>query len=139
MLKRVLFLLLAISVLSFTVIKIYKDGRYKGSSRSIYTQEPYYGHADITIKDGKISAVKFTIRDSVKHEYFDAAYEKYFVGNDEYVQQCRKDWNGVQTYPEKLIKCQDIDQLDAVSGATWSYNIFKASVKEALKNSVAEK
>ena len=33
----------------------------------------------------------------------------------------------------KLLEIQDINKLDAVSGATWSYNIFRASVKEALK------
>jgi len=30
------------------------------------------------------------------------------------------------------MKVQDIDKLDAISGSTWSYNIFKASVKDAL-------
>ena len=28
---------------------------------------------------------------------------------------------------------KEIEKIDAISGATWSYNIFKASVKEALK------
>jgi major membrane immunogen (membrane-anchored lipoprotein) len=27
----------------------------------------------------------------------------------------------------------DINKVDATTGATWSYNIFKASVMEALK------
>lgn len=32
-----------------------------------------------------------------------------------------------------LLEIQDINKLDALSGATWSYNIFRASVKDALK------
>lgn len=37
-------------------------------------------------------------------------------------------------YPKKLSETQDINKIDAISGATWSYNIFRASVNEALKN-----
>ena len=33
---------------------------------------------------------------------------------------------------------QDTNKLDAISGATWSYNIFRASVSEALKNGGSE-
>jgi major membrane immunogen (membrane-anchored lipoprotein) len=33
---------------------------------------------------------------------------------------------------------QDINKIDATSGATWSYNIFKAAVNEALKNAKSE-
>jgi hypothetical protein len=28
----------------------------------------------------------------------------------------------------------NLRKIDVISGATWSYNIFKASAKEALKN-----
>ena len=112
--------------------KPYKDGKYSGTSRAIYTSEPYYGYTEITIKKGKIIKVEFSVRDSSKHEYFNEKYEKYFMGNDEYIQQCRNDWKGVQSYPDSLLKYQDIGKVDAISGATWSYDIFKASVQEAL-------
>jgi len=49
-----------------------------------------------------------------------------------YIDQCRNDWKGVQHYPAELLKKQKIDLVDAVSGATWSYIIFKASVEKAL-------
>ncbi len=42
--------------------------------------------------------------------------------------QCKNDWKGVRTYPKKLLKIKDINKIDATSGATWSYNIFRASV-----------
>ncbi len=73
------------------------------------------------------------IRDSALHETFNAAYAKHFAGNDLYIQQTRNDWNGVQTYPSHLMKKQDLNKVDVISGATWSYNIFKASFLEALK------
>jgi major membrane immunogen (membrane-anchored lipoprotein) len=110
-----------------------KDGEYKGTSRSIYTDEPYYGHARLIIEKGRIVKVDFCLRDSVRHVNFDGEYEKYFAGNDLYMQQCRNDWKGIQAYPDSLIKHQDISKVDAISGATWAYNIFSASVNEALK------
>lgn len=76
------------------------------------------------------------IRDRVLHEPFDSLYAKHFKDNELYIEQCRNDWKGVQSYPKKLVEIQDIDKLDAVSGATWSYNIFRAAMKEALKKTV---
>lgn len=111
----------------------YNDGVYSGESRSIYVQEPYYGQTTVTIKNGEIVDVSFKIVDKEKNEPFDEKYEKHYKGNDEYVQQCRKDWEGVQTYPKKLLKKKSIEKVDAVSGATWSYNLLKASLQEALK------
>lgn len=113
---------------------IYKDGTYEGESRAKYIYEPYWGNVHLTIKNGLITNIDFIIRDSNLHEIFDGKYEKHFEGNAEYIQQSRNDWKGVQAYPKNLSEKQDINKLDAISGATWSYNIFKASVKEALKD-----
>jgi major membrane immunogen (membrane-anchored lipoprotein) len=112
----------------------YKDGTYKGKSRAKYIYEPYWGDVRLTLKNGLLTDIVFVIRDSNLHETFDGKYEKHFEGNQEYIQQSRNDWKGVQTYPKKLSEKQDINKLDAISGATWSYNIFKASVNEALKD-----
>lgn len=88
----------------------------------------------MTIKNRIFTDINFVIRDSSLHETFNAEYEKHFEGNADYIQQSRNDWKGVQIYPERLSEKQDINKVDAISGATWSYNIFKASVKEALKD-----
>lgn len=114
-------------------ILILKDGIYSGKSRASYTSEPYWGIVNFTVKDGSFTEINFTIRDSSLHEIFNEKYEKHFQGNPVYIQQSRNDWKGVQSYPEKLSEIQNVDKLDAVSGATWSYNIFRATVKEALK------
>ncbi len=113
---------------------LYKDGKYTGISRSRYIDEPYYGISHVTIEKGRITDVRFFIRDSAKHELFDAAYEKHFSGNDEYVQQCRNDLKGVNSYPDSLVKYQNTEKVDVISGATWSYNIFRAATEQALSS-----
>lgn len=112
----------------------YKDGTYQGISRATYKYEPFWGIVHFTLKNGLFTNINFIIRDSSLHETFNASYERHFEGNPEYIQESRNDWKGVQTYPKKLSEKQDINKVDAVSGATWSYNIFRASVNEALKN-----
>lgn len=129
--KTLLLISMLVAVCVFGVI--YSDGIYSGRSQSHYTKEPYVGNVEIKVEKGKIVTVNFSIIDTLKKEIFDEKYEKHFAGNNLYTQQCREDWKGVQTYPSKLLETQDIDKVDAISGATWSYNIFKASVKEALK------
>jgi major membrane immunogen (membrane-anchored lipoprotein) len=112
----------------------HKDGTYEGKSRAKYKLEPFWGIVHLTLKNGKFTDVNFVIRDSNLHETFDGKFEKHFEGNTDYIQQSRNDWKGVQTYPKMLSEKQDIIKVDAISGATWSYNIFKASINEALKN-----
>lgn len=117
----------------FVLFSVYKDGVYSGKSQAQYTYEPYVGNTEITIVKGKIIKVDFHIIDTAKNVEMDSSYAKYFEGNELYKQQCRNDYKGIQTYPAKLIESQDIDKVDAITGATWSYHIFKASVKQALK------
>jgi major membrane immunogen (membrane-anchored lipoprotein) len=113
---------------------IHKDGTYEGTSQAKYKFEPYWGSVHFTIRNGIYTDINFIIRDSNLHETFNAEYEKHFEGNADYIQQSRNDWKGVQIYPRKLSGKQDIDKIDAISGATWSYNIFRASVMDALKD-----
>ncbi len=110
----------------------YMDGVYEGASRYSYTDEPYWGKVQLTVKNGFFIGIRFLIRDSNLHETFDGAYEKHFEGNPLYIGQSRNDWNGVQAYPKKMMEKQDIRKVDVISGATWSYNIFRASVEDAL-------
>jgi major membrane immunogen (membrane-anchored lipoprotein) len=112
----------------------YKDGIYEGKSRARYINEPFIGMVRIEIRNGHFFKIDFTIVDTLKKENFDSSYAKYFTGNEIYTEQCRKDWKGVQYYPKRLLETQDIEKVDAISGATWSYNIFKQSSILALKN-----
>jgi major membrane immunogen (membrane-anchored lipoprotein) len=132
MIRKTIITLSMLLLLAFSCEGPYKNGNYRGSSRAGYTNEPYYGYSNITVKKGKIVKVEFFIRDSSKHEIFDDKYERYFAGNDEYIQQCRNDRKGILSYPDSLLKYQDLNKVDAISGATWSYNIFKSSAQNAL-------
>jgi major membrane immunogen (membrane-anchored lipoprotein) len=115
----------------------YTDGIYYGLSRGGYDAEPYWGIVSLQVKEGSIASVAFVIRDSSLHELFDSSYEKHFRGNPLYIQQCRNDLKGVSAYPQLLSQKQDTSQLDAISGATWSYHIFRGAVGNALRNSVS--
>jgi major membrane immunogen (membrane-anchored lipoprotein) len=120
-------------------LKKYSDGRYMGTSRDKYTDEPYWGIAYVTIEKGKIAAVSFSIRDSAKHETFEKGYERHFASIPEYVEQCKNDLKGVHSYPSLLAGSGTLSKVDAITGATWSYNIFRASVSDALSKAVSEK
>ena len=120
-----------------TLIK-YHDGIFEGQSRDIYTGEPFWGKIRITIENGSFTKINFMIRDSNLHETIKKKYKKHYKGNPEYIKQVKNDSKGIQTYPKKLLKTQDINKIDATSGATWSYNIFKASAEEALKKAVRQ-
>jgi major membrane immunogen (membrane-anchored lipoprotein) len=113
----------------------YIDGTYQGHSQSYYTGEPYWGHIQITVENGSFAYLSFTIRDSSTHEPVDSMYGvNHYAGNSTYQQQCVNDGHGIEIYPQRLILSQDIDNVDAITGATWSYNIFIASAKNALKD-----
>jgi major membrane immunogen (membrane-anchored lipoprotein) len=136
--KKAFLIISGIILLAFTGSDRLKDGQFDGTSRAIYIDEPFYGSTKITVEHGRITRIEFSVRDSSKHEMFSGEYEKYFAGNDLYIQQCRNDWKGIRSYPDSLLKYQDLDKVDAISGATWSYNIFRASALEALEQAAAK-
>jgi len=110
-----------------------RDGAYEARSRAKYVGEPFWGIVNITIKDGSITDILFVIRDSSLHETFNENYEKHFEGIPEYIEQSRNDWKGVQIYPKRFSETNDLNKIDAITGATWSYNIFRAAAEKALK------
>lgn len=133
--RKILFAcLLILSISAISAQEIYKDGTYTGKTQSIYKAEPFLGVSTIIIKDSKIESVNFYIIDTAANELFDEKYEKHYEGvNQEYVEQCRNDWKGIQRYPKVLKAKQKLEEVDAVSGATWSYNMFKDASKIALQ------
>ncbi len=131
-------ILLFVTLLSCENQKKYPDGVYLGKSKAIYNEENFWGQVSISIENGKIVTVDFKIIDSTSHEIFDNNYEKHYAGNQLYIEQCRNDWQGVIKYPESLIKSQDIDGVDVITGATWSYNMLKYATEDALKKNKAQ-
>jgi major membrane immunogen (membrane-anchored lipoprotein) len=115
----------------------YLDGTYHGQSRASYTSEPYWGQVYISVNDGFFTTINFAIRDSNLHEAVDSMYGViHYAGNPEYMQQCVNDGHGIEIYPQRLLELQNIDNIDAITGATWSYNIFIAATEDALKDAL---
>jgi len=115
----------------------YQDGFYKAESRGKYTSENYWGHVGITVEGSSITIVDFVIRDSSLHENVDSMYGvKHYQGNPDYQLQCVKDGNGIKIYPKRLLQFQNIDDVDVISGATWSHNIFDSTTRKAFKNGI---
>lgn len=110
------------------------DGRYSGRSQSVYTNEPYVGFVQFDVKNDQVTGLHFEIRDTLNNELFDENYESHYPDNEVYQQQCRDNWKGVLHYPSEVKTVSDTAKIDAISGATWSYNIFKASMDDALNH-----
>lgn len=133
--KKIIFLI-ALFCLSFSLFaqtNNLKNGTYEGRSSSIYDNEQYKGVTKITVRDGKILHVAFHIIDTLKRELFDQYYSSHYPYQPIYQKQCVEDWKGVVFYPKELLKKQDINNVDAVTGATWSHNLFVSSATIALK------
>lgn len=129
-----LILMLSLFIINCKNKSDYKDGIYYGKSKSIYTDENFWGSVKLIVKDGEIVDVDFCVIDSTSHEIFGPNYENHYIGNDLYIQQCKDNWQGILRYPEKLVQKQNIEDVDIISGATWSYNMLKHSTIEALRN-----
>ena len=128
----VLLVLLVFSFRVFCQTNSLINGVYEGRSCSIYSNEPYKGVTIINIKKGKIQHVTFNILDTLKNELFDKNYSSHFPTEPLYQKQCVEDWKGVLLYPAQLLKKQDLKRVDAVTGATWSHNLFVSSAGIAL-------
>lgn len=106
---------------------------WEGRSQSVYTNEPYVAIVRITTIGKQITGVTFEIVDTLNNEQFGSDYEKHYPNNELYRQQCRNDWQGVLNYPKQLVDKQRLSKVDCITGATWSYNMFKAAATEAMK------
>lgn len=109
-------------------LPIYKDGIYIG--QSVPDQRGNYGKVTLVIKGGRIVSVDFKgyLKDgSVKDENYGKS------STDENYQKAQTALKGSAVYGPKLVEVQDPAKVDAVSGATNSYNDFKAAVQIALQ------
>jgi len=80
--------------------------------------------------------VDFSIIDMDNKVFFDEKYEERFKDIPEYMEQCRNEWKAINIYPDILLEKQKIDSLDAITAATWSFNMFESSLTEALKKAM---
>jgi major membrane immunogen (membrane-anchored lipoprotein) len=137
--KNIILLIFLIAIFQLSISCVvqpesnYKNGLFVGISRSIYTEQDYFGITKVSISNDKISEIDFGIIDMENKVFFDENYEIRFKDNPEYIEQCRNEFKAMNIYPKELLEEQNVDSVDAITGATWSYNLFKSSLQEALK------
>lgn len=110
----------------------YRNGVYTGDLPQDH--EGYTTHTEISVTTNRIVAVNWSIYDERNRCYFDDTYERFFTGNPVYIQQCRDDRRGMALYAERLIETQELDSVDCVTHATWTWNKFKTVTGKALKD-----
>ena len=121
-----------------TPIQKFKNGVYKSESRSKYTHEPYWGQIRLKIKNDKVVWLKFLIIDKEKNEVFGPKYERHYKYTPLYVTQCRNELKGMDVYKEAFSESKDMEKVDAITGATWSYDLLKSTYYAALKKAQNE-
>ena len=103
----------------------YKDGVYKAVSG---IKDDWGGNAEVTItvKDGKIIDCEFL------------SYEKDGTLKGEDYGKTDGVIKNAEKYGPKLVETQRLDKVDAIAGATVSYELFENVVGIALKQAKAE-
>ena len=121
----------------------YKDGTYTAQSsvfEGIEDEEfgeengDGYGEVTITVKDNKIVDCQFTTYmtdGTVKGE--DYGKQDGAIANQDYYNKAQRAVQASQNYADQLAAKGDLKEVDAISGATISYNEFNEAVKLALK------
>ncbi|BEU88376.1 FMN-binding protein [Selenomonas sp. TAMA-11512] len=104
-----------------------KDGTYSAES----TPHELYGNSKITIaiKDHKIESVTFVGFDKdgkLKDESYGAG------ASDSNRKKAQVAFQGYNTYGKELVKTQQLNKVDAISGATVSYEQFVEAAQAAL-------
>ena len=120
----------------------YKDGTYEGIS-SVYEGDEEgngdgYGVVSLTIKDGEVSDCTFTTYQTdgtLKDE--DYGKQNGEISNADFYNKAQRAILACSEYAKQYAETGDLKEVDAISGATVSYNQFKEAVGEALKKAKA--
>lgn len=111
----------------------YKDGEYHGES----SLDEWGGKVttDIVIKDGKITeATLHNLMPDGKEKGEDYGKAAEGATNKGLYKIAQNAIKQAQEYPKLLVETNDIEKVDAISGATTSFNSFKEAVNDALKD-----
>ena len=110
-----------------------KDGTYSGRSSDFPEDESGngagYGEVEITVKDNKVTECSFVLYEldgTVKDETYGADLSK------ENRLKAQKAVQSADKYSEMLVSSGSLEGIDAISGATISYNEFVEAVNDAL-------
>lgn len=105
----------------------YRDGVYEGAHRSAHGSVT---KVVLTLKDNRIVDCVLEARDALG-AIKDENYGK--NGSDEDYRRAQLSVREMKKYPALLVKAQDMDKVDSISGATVTYRAMQTAVHEALK------
>ena len=103
-----------------------KDGTYEASASGAFGDTCVL----LTLREGRIVDCELTAIDKegkVKDEHYGEG------GGEADRRMAQIALQGMRQYPGMLLEAQDVEKLDAVSGATVTFREFQAAVKEALE------
>ncbi len=125
--KKLLILVLALVFLSVGCAGGLKNGTFSGT----YTSEDNGSTTtvNLTIKDQKIVECELIAKDA-KGNIKDENYGK--DAGDKKYKKAQKAVVGMKQYPALLVKLQNVEDIEAISGASISLIEFRIAVKEAL-------
>ncbi len=124
----VLFVLLMASITACSGEEKLKDGMYE--AKSSVDDSGGYAVVKLIIKDGEIDSVEYDSYDK-KDNIKDENYGK-DTGSDEFYKKAQKAVEGMKSYKKQINEKKKLELVEAVSGATVSYNQFEEAVQKAL-------
>ena len=106
-----------------------KDGTYTAES----SRDEKLGKSvlTVTIKDKKIIDAKFTGYDLLGNEK-NENYGEIFGKESADYKKAQVAANAIKNYPAQLLETQDLNKVDAISGASISYEQFKETAEKIL-------
>jgi major membrane immunogen (membrane-anchored lipoprotein) len=114
----------------------YEDGTYTGQSSE--DENGAYGEVTIVVKDGVIEDCEYVTwqKDgTIKGEDYGKVNGE--IDNQDFYDKAQLAVRAMQQYADELAEKKDVDEVDAVSGATNSYDQFREAVDEALEGRAA--
>ena len=106
-----------------------KDGNYTAES----SRDEKLGKSilNLTINSGKITNAEFTGYDLFGNEKNESYGSMLSEGDYKKAQIAVK---GIRSYPQQLLETQNLDEVDAISGASISYSQFVETVNKAVED-----
>ncbi len=132
--KNKVFSLIFVLLLVFTMTSCssdssaLKDGTYE--AKSSVDDSGGYAVVKLVIKNGEIDSVEYNSYDK-KDQLKDDNYGK-DTGNDEFYKKAQKAVEGMKSYQKQINEKKKLELVEAVSGATVSYNQFEEAMQKAL-------
>jgi major membrane immunogen (membrane-anchored lipoprotein) len=111
----------------------YRDGAYAGKSGP--DDNGAFGEVSLTIGGGKITDCRFVTRQkdgTVKDENYGKINGE--ISNQSYYDKAQLAVRAMEKYALDLSRTGNLEEVEAVSGATIAYDQFREAVEEALES-----